>query len=124
METKDYIANNLTYRTLASAQKYYTVTERGPVSIERAKQLLAEHIDQLLDLQFNSSLGRGEYEFEEASKEIIDSLPAMETKQREDLLSSLWGLYGTGLSAGYIAGMRDMEALLNALHPAERTENE
>lgn len=122
METKDYIANNLTYRTLQSAQRFYTVTEGEAVSIERAKRLVAEHIDQMLDLYFNSSLGRGEFEFEAQKKAIIESLPALDIKKQEDLSSDLWNIFGTGFSAGYIAGMKDMENLLNALHPVEKTE--
>lgn len=118
METKDYIANNLTYRTLQSAQRFYKVTEGEEVSIERAKRLIAEHIDQMLDLYFNSSLGRGEYEFESKKEAIIKSLPALDIKKQEDLSSDLWDIFGTGFSAGYIAGMKDMEGMLNALHPA------
>ena len=120
MTSKEIIANGLTYNTLEKAQKHYRATGEQDMTLERTQKLLEEHFSYCLDLHFASSIGRGDTVFEKAKQELLAKLPAMGKFETEDIVSILWGIYGDGFSAGYTAGIKDMEATLYSMEVEEK----
>ena len=124
METKKIVANNLTYRTLRTAQQYYIRSGEKDVTIERAKRLLETHFDQLLDNCYSCGLERYDGNFTSVTDAVFEELPEMDQTKREDLLAKLSAVFWTGFEAGYIAGAKTMEGVLNAITEPQEEEDD
>lgn len=111
MTTKEILASTLSCDTVRKAKLYYEMSGEKDVDMERAKNLLAEHFDTLLDARIGCSIGRGDITFEKKKEKILELLKA-EPVDYEDLFSAIWDLYGDGLTFGYLAGLKDMESTL------------
>ena len=124
MDRIDAITSGLTIETLQAAKKYYLqVGEPAErLTIEQLRNFIGDHFFHLLDCHFNDSFARGDIEFTKEKKEIFAKLPAMDIRQREDLSSALWGIFGAGYEYGYIMGIKDTETFLHTLKDAEEAE--
>ena len=115
METKEIVANNLTYKTLEKAQKYYIRAGEKDVTIERTKRLLETNFDQLLDVCFSCGLERYDGGFTVVTDAVFEELPEMTQAKKDDIMAKLSAVFWTGFEAGYVSGTKAMQDVMNAI---------
>lgn len=93
MDVKECISRGLTYKTLEAAKQYFERMGEKNVSIDRARRLLGTHFENMLDVQYNSCLCTPKPDVDDADGVIF-------------------GMFGTGFDAGYMAGVKDMETVM------------
>lgn len=113
------LVENLSLNTLRKMVEHLEKTGEQNPDITRAEKVLKNHFAVTIDRHFDNAVSPGEILFYKYVQVFFPEPIEEMTREQEEQINKLHGLYGEGYLQGYLAGAADLERFFQTLNSKE-----